>query len=156
MRREEKEISMYFFSIKFSFINGNFYGLETFHCHENEEILFIFLQPLHPLSYMRKVQSCDPRSRTNVCRNVDLSKTTLHFVKSGICWFWLDNYGKRGNGQHALKISPLEIPARKFHEFSDWSEFDDGLNLLRRFPRQYNCKKKSKKLQDYSVFFWRW
>ena len=36
-----------------------------------------------------------------------------------------------GNEQHALKISPLETPARKVVKVSDTDENDDGLKFLR-------------------------
>ena len=35
-----------------------------------------------------------------------------------------------GNGQHALKISPLKIPPKSFHKFSDSHENEDGLKVL--------------------------
>ena len=48
---------------------------------------------------------------------------------------------ERGNEQHALKIFPMEIPTKKFRQFSDSVEIDDGLKVARQ-------SSKTKKLQE--------
>jgi hypothetical protein len=45
-----------------------------------------------------------------------------------------------GNRAQALKISPLETPARKVVQFSDAEENDDGLKLTPDFQEQEYCK----------------